>query len=138
MTCFEAHHIADSLAFQVSHDDGLDTSGSDNSDKSENPAHGETNHTCDATVEGCDGYLSPLEKDVKEFAECVCDYLGIANELNNDSNNPEDFIEKLVVQQEKCDKIEEEFEEKYENADKTEQEEAELLMEKEMEDCEYL
>ena len=85
---------------------------------------------------GKDG-LSSLEKDVKEFAECMCDYLGMTKELTNDSNNAEELIEKFAVQQEKCGKIEKGLAEKYENAEKTVLEEMELLMDKEMQDCDY-
>lgn len=102
--------------------DGSEASGPEASAESENPVK--------------DG-LSPLEKDVKEFAECMCDYLGMSKELSNDSNNTEELVEKFSVQQEKCAKIDEGLAEKYENADKTVLEELELLMKKEMEDCEY-
>jgi hypothetical protein len=105
-------------------------------DKTENSAHGETDHTCDATLEGCDGYLSPLEKDIKEFADCVCKMGRIIQEMS-DSDNLEGLNLQLEEQSEKCQKMDKEFEEKYKD-DKEAAKEGESLMKKEMEDCEYL
>ena len=115
---------------------GGNDDGSDNSDKSENPAHGETDHTCDATVEGCDGYLSPLEKEAIAMVDCFCEYQGMLTKMS-DSDNLDDLSLQIEEQSVKCEDISKKLDDMIEAVDDAAREGAMLLMDKEMQDCEY-